>query len=87
MPDGSRKVTAITEVMRMEGDVITTQDLFSFQIDEITAQRTVLGKLRNTGLRPTFISKLERHGVRLPGVDGAPSIAPVSGATIRGMAR
>ncbi|MCW3065295.1 MAG: type secretion system protein, partial [Solirubrobacterales bacterium] len=64
--DGSRKVVAITEVLRMEGDVITTQDLFTFHVDDITGDRNVIGSLRWTGLRPTFEHKLERKGVRLP---------------------
>ena len=64
--DGSRRVTAITEVQRMESDVITLQDIFEFKIDEITADRVVVGSLRSTGLRPTFLHKFEKHGVSLP---------------------
>ena len=67
LPDGSRRVTAITEVMRTEGDVITTGDLFTFHVDEISDDGTVSGGLRWTGLRPTFVAKLERHGLALPG--------------------
>ncbi len=66
MTDGSRKVIAITEVQRMEGDVITLQDLFTFQVDEITHTSAMVGSLRPTGLRPTFLQKLERRGVQLP---------------------
>ncbi|MGZ4277990.1 MAG: CpaF family protein [Solirubrobacteraceae bacterium] len=66
LSDGTRRVTAITEVLRMEGDVITTQDLFTFAVDEVTGDGTVLGALRPSGLRPTFTGKLERHGLRLP---------------------
>jgi pilus assembly protein CpaF len=69
--DGSRRVTSITEVQRMEGDTITMQDLFTFHVDEVTHNGTVVGALRNTGLRPTFMPKLERHGLRLtPAVTG-----------------
>jgi pilus assembly protein CpaF len=76
LPDGSRRVSAITEVLRMEGDVITTQDLFSFQVDEITESRSVLGALRPTGLRPTFVPKLERRGIKLPqSMVGVPRVA------------
>src|SRR3954451_16049295 len=66
MTDGSRKVTAITEVQHMEGDVITTQDLFIYRFHDVTNTNSLLGGLQPTGLRPTFISKLERHGVQLP---------------------
>jgi pilus assembly protein CpaF len=66
LEDGSRRVTTITEVQRMESDVITLQDLFKFQIDEITRDSTIVGGLRPTGLRPGFISKFEKRGVALP---------------------
>jgi pilus assembly protein CpaF len=66
MTDGSRKVTAITEVEHMEGDVITTQDLFTYRFQDITSGRSLLGGLQPTGLRPTFLGKLERHGIQLP---------------------
>ena len=66
MQDGARRVTAITEVGRMESDVITLSELFKFKIDGVQADRTVVGGLRATGLRPTFVDKFERHGVELP---------------------
>ncbi len=59
----------------MEGDAITMQDLFVYDVDEIR-NGGVIGSLRATGLRPTFTHKLERHGVRLP-VD-APAYPPVA---------
>jgi pilus assembly protein CpaF len=64
--DGSRKVVAVTEVQGMESDVITLQDLFTFQIDEVTSKHAVIGGLRPTALRPTFTSKFEKNGVSLP---------------------
>jgi pilus assembly protein CpaF len=66
MQDGSRKVVAITEVQRMESDMITLQDLFSFQVDGVDSNRKVRGRLLNTGLRPSFTDKFEKHGVELP---------------------
>jgi len=66
MNDGARKVVAITEVQGMESDVITLQELFSFEIDEVTSSRAVIGGLRSTGLRPTFTAKFEKHGESLP---------------------
>jgi pilus assembly protein CpaF len=66
MQDGSRKVTSITEVGRMESDVVTLSELFKFKVDEVQADRTVIGSLRSTGLRPTFIDKFERRGISLP---------------------
>jgi pilus assembly protein CpaF len=66
LQDGSRRVTAITEVGRMESDVITLSDLFRFTIDHVDADRTVVGSLIATGLRPSFVDKFERHGITLP---------------------
>jgi pilus assembly protein CpaF len=64
--DGSRKVTSITEVQRMEADVVTMQELFTFQVEQVTGERVVVGSLRPTGLRPTFLHKFEKHGIVLP---------------------
>jgi pilus assembly protein CpaF len=67
LADGTRRVVAITDVLRMEGDVITTQDLFTFEVAEVTSEGTVVGELRWSGLHPAFAPKLERKGVKLPG--------------------
>jgi len=66
LEDGSRRVTSISEVQRMESDVVTMQELFKFHIEEITSDHTIIGGLRSTGLRPTFVSKFEKRGVQLP---------------------
>jgi pilus assembly protein CpaF len=66
LEDGTRKVTCITEVQRMESDVVTLQDIFEFKVDQVTSDRVVVGSLRATGLRPTFLNKFEKHGVTLP---------------------
>ncbi len=66
MHDGTRRVVAITEVQRMESDVITLQDLFTFEIDAVSATRHVVGTLKGTGLRPTFLDKFDRRGIELP---------------------
>jgi pilus assembly protein CpaF len=75
MHDGSRKVVAITEVQRMESDVITLQELFAFEVDALASGRTVVGTLTPSGLRPTFLDKFERRGIKLPGWLAAP-VAP-----------
>jgi pilus assembly protein CpaF len=66
LEDGTRRVTAITEVQRMESDVITLQDLFAFKVERVTPERVVIGELGATGLRPTFLHKFEKHGITLP---------------------
>jgi pilus assembly protein CpaF len=80
LEDGSRRVAAITEVQRMESDVITLQDIFEFRVDRVTEDRAVVGSLRSTGLRPTFVHKFEKRGVSLPVTlfqsgYGAPAVA------------
>jgi pilus assembly protein CpaF len=66
--DGSRRIVAITEVQRMEADVITLQDLYVFHVDAVATDRsrTIVGSLNGTGLRPTFLEKFERRGIELP---------------------
>ena len=66
LDDGTRHVTAIAEVQRMEGDTITLQNLFEFHMDRVEADRRVVGELRPTGLRPNFLPKFARHGIELP---------------------
>jgi pilus assembly protein CpaF len=66
LEDGSRRVTSVSEVQRMESEVVTMQELFKFQVDEVTADGAIVGALRTTGLRPTFLSKFEKRGVPLP---------------------
>src|SRR6476619_1597834 len=64
--DGSRKITSVTEVQRMEGDTITLQNLFEFHVDKVEADRTVIGELESTGLHPTFKEDFHRRGIVLP---------------------
>jgi pilus assembly protein CpaF len=76
LDDGTRHITLITEVQRMEGDTITLQNLFEYVIDDVLPDRKVIGSLRPTGLRPTFLPKFERHGLALPeGLFGTPETA------------
>jgi pilus assembly protein CpaF len=63
--DGTRKVVTITEVSGMEGDVITTTDIFLFE-QAGYEQNKVVGRLRPTGLRPKFMEKMEASGIHLP---------------------
>jgi pilus assembly protein CpaF len=63
--DGSRKTTFITEVVGMEGDVVTLTDLFAFEQTGYE-EGIVRGRLRPTGLRPKFMDKIESAGIHLP---------------------
>jgi pilus assembly protein CpaF len=66
LPDGTRRLMAITEVLGMEGNVITTQDIFTFEQTGIDDQGRVTGQFQATGVRPAFASKLTRSGIQLP---------------------
>lgn len=63
--DGSRKVTSITEVAGMEGDVIVLTDVFKFEQTGISTDGKVLGDLKPTGIRPLFTPRLEAAGFKL----------------------
>ncbi len=65
LPDGSRKVTYITECLGMEGDLVTTQDLFVFERTGLSNDGRVLGKFRPTGVRPKFSERLKAAGIEL----------------------
>jgi pilus assembly protein CpaF len=80
LDDGTRHVTAIAEVQRMEGDTITLQNLFEFHVDRVEADRTVVGELRPTGLRPAFLPKFARHGIEVPPDTFGPAVAAMYGA-------
>lgn len=66
MRDGKRRVVAITEVVGMEGDVITIQDIFLFEQQSIDEHGKIIGRLQPNGLRPKFYSKMLEAGVKLP---------------------
>jgi pilus assembly protein CpaF len=66
LTDGSRKVTSICEVVGMEGEVITLQDIFVFEKRGIDKTGKVLGRFRATGIRPKFSEKLELAGIEVP---------------------
>ncbi|MBY0227805.1 MAG: CpaF family protein [Gemmataceae bacterium] len=63
---GARRVTAITEVVGMEGDVLVTQDVFAFQQSGVDAAGRAIGQFVATGVRPTFAAKLKASGQDLP---------------------
>jgi len=65
MRDGTRKITSVTEVQGMEGDVITMSEIFTFEQTGIEDGR-VIGRLRPTGLRPKFIGDIQAAGIMLP---------------------
>lgn len=74
LKDGSRKVTAITEVVGMEGDTVVLTDIFKFEQTGIGENGKILGELKPTGIRPIFSPRLETAGFKL----GAEIFMPTS---------
>ncbi|OZM58141.1 type II secretion system protein E [Lottiidibacillus patelloidae] len=66
LKDGSRKITNITEVQGLEGDVIVLQDIFAFKQEGVTPEGKVIGRLMPTGVRPKFYERLESSGLHIP---------------------
>lgn len=66
LSDGTRKVVAVSEIVGMEGNVITTQDIFTFEKQGVNEQGIVLGRHKATGIRPKFAERLKQAGILLP---------------------
>ncbi|MCZ4298121.1 CpaF family protein [Henriciella marina] len=66
LSDGSRRITHVTEVTGMEGDIIQMQDIFLFNRLRTGEDGTVIGEFRATGLRPKCLDEMQRRGVHLP---------------------
>jgi pilus assembly protein CpaF len=63
---GARKVTAITEIVGMEQETVTTQDIYRYEKEGVDESGRAYGKFVSSGVRPTFMSRLEAAGIRLP---------------------
>jgi pilus assembly protein CpaF len=66
LSDGTRKVTSISEITGMEGDVITMQEIYVFEKLGVTQEGRVLGRFRATGVRPKCSERLKASGIILP---------------------
>jgi len=65
LPDGKRRVTSISEITGMEGEVLQMQEIYRF-VKERTDERGVHGSYRATGIRPTFLQDLTAYGIEIP---------------------
>ncbi|MGH6885585.1 MAG: CpaF family protein, partial [Geminicoccales bacterium] len=65
LSDGARKITQIAEISGMEGDVITMQDIYTFERQGIGEDDRVVGRFMATGIRPKFTERLKAYGVDL----------------------
>jgi pilus assembly protein CpaF len=73
LKDGSRKVTAITEVVGMEGETVVLTDIFKFEQTGVSKDGQINGELKATGIRPIFSPRLEAAGFKLSGEIFMPS--------------
>lgn len=65
LSDGGRKIVTVSEIVGMEGDVISMQDLFVFQREGVSPEGKVVGRFRATGIRPKASERLQEHGIDL----------------------
>jgi pilus assembly protein CpaF len=65
LSDGSRKILQVSEIVGMEGDVISMQDIFFFEREGIAENDTVLGRFRATGIRPRCVDRFRAYGIEL----------------------
>jgi pilus assembly protein CpaF len=66
LADGTRKITHVSEIAGMEGDVVTMQDLFRYHQRGVDSDGRVIGEFQATGIRPHFAERFEIAGIRLP---------------------
>jgi len=66
LTDGTRRITSISEITGMEGEMITMQELFQFERTGIDPAGKVIGRFRTTGIRPRFAERLKQYGMQLP---------------------
>ncbi len=65
LSDGTRKVTKVSTVTGMEGDIVSLQDLFQFNQEGFDREGTVLGHFSSTGIIPDFVHELRRRGIEV----------------------
>jgi pilus assembly protein CpaF len=66
LTDGNRKLVSVSEIVGMEGDIVTMQDIFVFERLGVSPHGEVLGRFRATGVRPAFADRIEKNGFALP---------------------
>jgi len=68
LSDGTRRITSISEITGMEGEMITMQEIFQFERSGMEKDGKVIGRFRATGIRPRFAERLKQYGMQLPRV-------------------
>jgi len=75
LPDGQRRVTSISEVTGMEGEIIQMQEIYKFVRQGLDAKGKIIGSFRATGVRPSFLHALKGLGIEMPGQHFDPTAA------------
>jgi len=75
LPDGKRRITSVSEITGMDGDVIQVQEIFRFVKESTDDAGNVRGNFRATGIRPVFLSDLKAYGIALPDTHFEPTAA------------
>jgi pilus assembly protein CpaF len=68
LSDGSRRITSISEITGMEGEMITMQEIFQYERTGVDRDGRLMGRFRATGIRPRFAERLKACGLHLPRV-------------------
>ena len=76
LSDGSRKIMQVSEIVGMEGDIITMQDIFVYEREGVADNDKVLGRFRATGIRPRFSDRLKSYGIDLSSLLFSNAIVP-----------
>jgi pilus assembly protein CpaF len=66
LPDGKRRLTSVSEITGMEGDVVQMQEIFRFVKESTDDAGNMLGSFRATGIRPNFLGQLKAYGIEVP---------------------
>src|SRR6476620_1965713 len=66
LSDGTRRIVSVTEVTGMEGEIVTTQEVYRFRRRGVTPEGKIIGQYEATGVRPTFTDRLRISGIELP---------------------
>lgn len=89
LSDGSRKITHITEVVGMQGETVSLQDVFLYKQTGLDKRRKVIGQFVPTGFIPKFVEEMEAHGLKIPrslfssaadAIPAKPAAAPAAAA-------
>jgi pilus assembly protein CpaF len=79
LSDGSRKLMQVSEIVGMEGDIITMQDIFVYEREGMGDNDKVLGHFRATGIRPRFSDRLKSYGIDLSALLFSNPVTPENG--------